>query len=178
MRREIRPATTADVDRLQAIESAADARFEDLFGPEPFGAEAAEPGEARTATPGFVLVAAERPAGPAVGFVHVLEVETVAHLEQLAVVPEQARRGHGGALVEAACAEAARRGYRSITLRTFADVPFNAPFYAAHGFVETPARDAPFFRALEATEAQLGLDRLGRRVLMVRELSPHSDVRS
>lgn len=178
MRREIRPATTADVDRLQAIESAADARFEDLFGPEPFGAEAAEPGEARAAAPGFVLVAAERPSGPAIGFVHVLEVGVVAHLEQLAVVPEQERRGHGGALVEAACAEAARRGHDAITLRTFADVPFNAPFYADHGFAEAPARDEPFFRSLEAAESRLGLDRLGRRVLMVRQLTPHSEARS
>ena len=44
-------------------------------------------GQQRAAAPGFLLVVDGAPEGPAVGFVHVLEVDGLAHLEQLAVLP-------------------------------------------------------------------------------------------
>ncbi|WP_375390294.1 GNAT family N-acetyltransferase [uncultured Amnibacterium sp.] len=157
---EIRSALDADLDLLAGIEDAADRRFVDLFRPERW--DAAPSGRVRAAQPGFVLVAAERPSGPPIGFVHVLEHDG-AHLEQLAVLPEAGRRGHGRALVRAALVESARRGHERVTLRTYADVPWNAPFYASLGFVESEP-DTPFLRGLVATEARLGLDRHGRRV--------------
>jgi GNAT superfamily N-acetyltransferase len=165
----IRPATVRDLDALQGIEDRADRILVELlrpaeWWPAPTGAE-------RAAEPGFLLVAEDADAddGTLVGFAHVLEVDGLAHLEQVAVPPEHGRRGHGGALVEAAAAEAARRGHPRITLRTFADVPWNAPAYARAGFVEEePA--TPFHLRLAETEARLGLDLLGRRIQMGRAL--------
>lgn len=165
----IRPAVAADLAALQGIEDRADRILVELlrpaeWWPAPTGAE-------RAAEPGFLLVAEDADAddGALVGFAHVLEVDGLAHLEQVAVPPEHGRRGHGGALVEAAAGEARRRGHRRITLRTFADVPWNAPAYARAGFVEEePA--TPFHRGLVATEARLGLDLVGRRIQMGREL--------
>ena len=92
-----------------------------------------------------------------------------AHLEQLAVHPDHGRRGIGTALVEAVCAEAAARGFDRVTLRTFADIAWNGPFYARLGFTELvpdPAWMAPMLQA----EARIGLPQAGRRVAMVRHL--------
>ncbi len=52
-----------------------------------------------------------------------------------------------------------------MTLCTFADVPFNAPFYASCGFEES-TRPGQSLAALRIHEAQLGLDDLGRRIVM------------
>jgi hypothetical protein len=68
-------------------------------------------------------------------------------------------------LLEAAIGQARGLGYESMTLCTFADVPFNAPFYASCGFEEL-AEPGPALAALRTHEAQLGLDELGRRVVM------------
>lgn len=162
----IRPAAHADGEATEQIEIAADALLVDRF------AAAAWPppttAEERASSPGFVLVAewaaTGAPARP-VGFVHVLEVDGHAHLEQLSVLPAHGRRGIGRALVTAALAEARRRGHQTVTLRTYADVPWNAPFYASCGFLETsPGTD--FHRRLVVTEDALRLSEHGRRVQM------------
>ena len=160
----VRTATDADLAKLAGIEDEADTVFTALFG-SPLGDEAPS-GAARAAEPGFVLVAAEEDGGDPVGFVHVLETDGHAHLEQLSVLPAHARRGHGRELVHAALDEAADRGHRAVTLRTFAEVPWNAPFYASLGFTEADSPDQPFYRALVETEQQIGLNDLGRRVHM------------
>jgi GNAT superfamily N-acetyltransferase len=151
---------------LEDVEREADTLLEALLRPTtPF---VPAPATERTSAPGFTLVA-EDGTGQLVGFVHVLEDAGEAHLEQVSVRPSHGRRGIGRALVGAACTRARDRGHRSITLRTFADVPWNAPFYRSVGFVETePAGDAQLAR--QAAERTAGLDRLGRRVQMTREL--------
>ncbi|MFC0673387.1 GNAT family N-acetyltransferase [Brachybacterium hainanense] len=175
-RREIRLAGPDDVAALHGIEAAADALFEDLFGPAPFGEDSAADGAERMAEPGFVLVAAEEPGGPAIGFAHVLAplpgLPADAHLEQLAVDPAHLRRGHGRALVEAAVAEAAARSAVRMTLRTYLDVPWNAPFYAACGFIAIDPIDAAIHRQMIRTEEEIGLFAHGPRTLMARDIDP------
>src|ERR1039458_4853842 len=46
-----------------------------------------------------------------------------AHLEQLSVHPDHARRGVGRALLRAGCAWAAAQGHHELTLATYRDVP-------------------------------------------------------
>lgn len=149
----IRFAREEDLDLLAGIEDDADRRFIERFRPEHWGS--AVSGRTRAEEPGFLLVAVEE---EVVGFAHVLERDGLerdgAHLEQLAVRPTSGRRGHGRALVRAGLAEAARRGHEVMTLETYADVPWNAPFYSALGFVETGAAADP------------ALERYGRRVRM------------
>jgi GNAT superfamily N-acetyltransferase len=165
----IRPATGDDVALLEDIENAADGLFLQRFRPDTWAPAAS--GAWRAAQPGYLLVSADSSGGPAVGFVHVLEHEGAAHLEQVAVRPESARRGHGRALVLAALTEAGRRGHDRLTLRTYSDVPWNAPFYASLGFTES-APDTPFLRGIAASEERLGLVRWGRRIQMTVSL-PH-----
>jgi GNAT superfamily N-acetyltransferase len=106
---------------------------------------------------------------PPVGFVEVAEVDGLAHVAEIAVVPRWMRQGIGTALLERACEWARAHDYPAITLITYRDVPWNGPYYAARGFVEL-AELTSGLRALRAREAELGLDAVGPRIAMRREL--------
>lgn len=153
----IRAATPEDLRRLPAIEAAADRLLEAALE----YAALPAPALSTVCEPLYVLVAGT----PAAGFARVDEVGRQAHLEQLAVHPDSAGQGIGRSLVEAALDVARSRGYESMTLCTFADVPFNGPFYASCGF-EVVASPAGALAALRAHESELGLDGLGPRIAM------------
>lgn len=93
-------------------------------------------------------------------------VDGGTHIEQVSVHPHHARRGIGRALIDRAGRDG---GAAALTLTTFADVPWNAPYYARLGF-RVLDEDAltPGLRAIRAHEAALGLDRWPR-VCMRRE---------
>jgi GNAT superfamily N-acetyltransferase len=107
--------------------------------------------------------------GIPVGFAHVELLEpAAAHLEEIDVHPQHGRRGLGTSLVMAVCASAAARGFRSVTLTTFRDVPWNMPFYARLGFEAIPPEEvSPALRSVLADETHRGLDP-ARRVAMRR----------
>lgn len=166
----IRHATDHDHAALEEIERAADCLLIDRFGAADWPAPATA--DDRRSAGGFVLVAAPSPAeavpagfGTPIGFVQVLEGPEYAHLEQLSVRPANGRRGIGRALIVAAQDESRRRGHTRLTLRTYADVPWNAPFYVRCGFEES-APDTPFLRDLVSIEERLGLTAHGRRIQM------------
>lgn len=166
----VRAAAPRDLPLLAAIEDAGDGLFADRFGTLDW--PAASSGEDRAAEPGFLLVAVEAddtaPAGErVVGFAHVVDVDGHWHLDQVAVHPDHGRRGHGAALLDSAVDGVAARGGAELTLTTYADVPWNGPWYARHGFTEVtpwPAFLAPF----AAVEERMGLSRHGRRAAMRR----------
>ena len=163
----IRRATADDLALLHEVEVDADRLFATVF-PE---AEWQPPlsGAERSRLPGFILVASDPVDSDLAGFAHVLEIDGGDHLEQLSVRPLMTRRGHGRALVEAAKHESALRGRKRLTLRTFADVPWNAPFYRSCGFAECDP-DTDFLKDLVNVEQQWGLAAYGRRVQMKAEL--------
>jgi len=163
---EIRFAEAEDFDRLEEIETAADVMFITLFSAEdwPPTTRAAE----RAAYQGFTLLMRREDTG-IVGFVQVLEVDGIAHLEQLSVLPEHGRQGYGRMLVTAAKSEALNRGHRELTLRTYRDVPWNAPFYASCGFTPS-APTSQFQLQLVEVESRLQLERWGARIQMTAPL--------
>ncbi|AXE37238.1 GNAT family N-acetyltransferase [Acidipropionibacterium virtanenii] len=158
----IRPVRADELDQIETIENLADALLIGFLEPDRW--EPAQPGATRAAMPGFLLVA-QAATGHLVGFVHVIEADGLAHLEQVAVLPEYGRRGYGRMLLAAAMNTAHERGHQRLTLRTYADVPWNAPFYRALGFAEEEPTTT-FHRSLVRTEQDLGLDRYGQRVQM------------
>ena len=81
--------------------------------------------------------------------------------------PAHGRQGIGAALLAAAVDEARQLGADRVTLLTYAAVPWNAPYYARHGWQVT-GQLTPGLLALRRREAELGLDRHGQRVAMVR----------
>ncbi|WP_017792092.1 GNAT family N-acetyltransferase [Leucobacter salsicius] len=165
----IRSAHATEFASLVSLEERADAILVEYLGATSW--PNADPD--RSAQLGFTLVAemegVDEGNSTLVGFAQVLLPDGLAHLEQLSVLPEHGRRGIGGALLEATVTEARGRGFAELTLRTYADVPWNAPFYARHGFVESDP-DSDFHRMLVTAEARLGLERYGRRVQMTRVL--------
>jgi len=161
---DIRPAEPDDLAVLPEIDERAESLFRvsGLYLPEiAFPADELAGAKA-------IFVAAR----PAVGFVWVDELDGVAHLAELAVIPGRMRSGLGTALLEAACDWAAA-GYRAITLTTFADVAWNAPFYAARGFAVLEDLSPGLVR-LRDKERAAGLDAVGTRVVMRRELPSRS----
>lgn len=151
----IRQVTPADLAQLEEVESAADTLFIERFKPSYW---APPPGlDERLAHGGDILVIAEDTnssdstdastyrtetvphAGTlstrVAGFMHVLfPTQVHAHVEALSVRPELGRRGYGAALVKAGVQLAKERGMKWITLRTYADVPWNEGFYRRCGF--------------------------------------------
>ncbi|MCQ9163152.1 GNAT family N-acetyltransferase [Arthrobacter sp. STN4] len=161
---EIRPAALSEFSLLPALEADADLAFDTLDPPFGHRGEFPPPGTAESYADAFHIMVAGR---PPVGFARLDIVDGQAHLGQLAVSPEHARQGIGRALVMAAKAWALEAGFHTMTLCTFADVPFNGPFYAGCGFVELPEESlAPELRRLRREESALGLDAMGRRVAM------------
>lgn len=99
---------------------------------------AASPGNFAALWAGHGVFVAEGPDGSPVGFAAALPVDGFLHIAELSVDPDHGRIGLGRALVEAVDRVARRDGFAGVTLTTFRDVPFNAPFYARLGFVELP----------------------------------------
>jgi GNAT superfamily N-acetyltransferase len=80
------------------------------------------------------------------------------HIWEMDVLPAFQRRGIGAGLVRATQIDARNTGFRALTLTTFRDVAWNAPFYARLGFEEVTAIDAHLRLAGElANEADDGL---------------------
>ncbi len=114
-----------------------------------------------------VIVCAGPDARP-VGFAVARPVAGWLHLAELSVDPAHGRKGLGRALVAAVIASAGETGLAGVSLTTFRDVPFNAPFYATMGFAEAWRADAPAALAdLLVREVPDGVD-IGSRVLMLR----------
>lgn len=153
-----------DVPRLVEVSRAADTVFADagvVLPPD-------DPVEMLSHAEGVLV--AEDPFGLVVGLAATVTVDEVPHLEQLAVDPDHGRRGVGGSLVEAVCAEAAAEGHPRLTLTTFRDLPWNGPWYAARGFVVLPRGEwGPGLEEVWRSEADI---RVLPRVVMVREPLP------
>ncbi|MBM7127137.1 4-(cytidine 5'-diphospho)-2-C-methyl-D-erythritol kinase [Dyella flava] len=120
---------------------------------------------------GLVWVALPDGRDEPVGFVW-LDTEQgsdVAGIAEIDVLPEYSRRGIGAALLNHACDWARAAGYHRVDLGTLADVPWNAPFYARHGFAIVDKHDPAFAYARERDRENGFPDTL--RVFMSRPLS-------
>lgn len=166
----VRPASVEHVEQLPEIERQAATRFGDSL-PEAVFAHVTPPASLAAAQQAGLLWVALEPAGDPVGFAIASVRERRVHLEELDVLPRHGRRGVGTALVQAVEDYALRSDCTEITLTTFRDVPWNAPFYARMGFEIIPEQelDADLLRRL-ADESALGLDR-SSRVAMRKPLS-------
>jgi predicted N-acetyltransferase YhbS len=71
-----------------------------------------------------------------VGFAAIRTIGRELHLTELSVARAHQRCGVGSLLIRAMMIDARNSGYRAITLNTYRDIAWNAPFYARFGFVE------------------------------------------
>lgn len=179
----IRRATRADLPTLQAIERAAGEPFRAIgmaaiADDEPPGIEVLEgfrsAGRAWVATGANGTGGDESEDGTPQAYLLTEPVDAAEHIEQISVHPRAARHRIGQALIEHAADRAREAGREALTLTTFADVPWNAPYYARIGFrVLGETELTPGLRKIRAHEAELGLDRWPR-VAMRRELKPRT----
>lgn len=131
----IRLANVAELPALQEIECAAAALF--LQTDYAFLAAAAPTSFDllyQQCQKGLVWVAARGDDQP-VGFVIALPLDGHLYLQEIDVHPAYGRRGLGTRLILAVGEWATRSGYNALTLSTFREVLWNAPFYARLGFV-------------------------------------------
>jgi len=102
-----------------------------------------------------------------VGFALARVVNGHAHLEEIDVHPDHGRRGIGSQLLGAVITWARAAGLPGITLITFRHLPWNAPFYARHGFVQLDYEDASgSLRELIREEAEAGLEPRNRVAML------------
>jgi ribosomal protein S18 acetylase RimI-like enzyme len=83
-------------------------------------------------------------------------VGDVLHILELAVAKGSQQRGIGRRLLDVAMEAARARGLEALTLTTFRQVAWNAPFYARHGFTELSedGLDARLREILRAEDAR------------------------
>jgi putative acetyltransferase len=161
----IATARPTDLPLLPAIELAA-ARMLVGHAPESVLAEVtSQQGLKRAQGLGQLWVALADDVPIGLAHVEILEPGS-AHLEEIDVHPDHGRRGLGTSLVQTVCAWAAARGFWSVTLSTFRDVPWNMSFYSRLGFEAIPPESFTHaLRAVVEDETRRGLDP-GRRVVM------------
>ncbi len=159
----IRAAAVMELPALQDIERAAGLAFRGIGMPEIADDE----------PPALDELAAYQRAGRAwvtigqngrlVAYLLADLVDGNLHVEQVSVHPDCARRGVGRALLEHAAGRAAAGGRPSLTLTTFSEVPWNAPYYERCGFRRLgEAELTPGLLEIRRREAEHGLDRWPR----------------
>ncbi|WJV50776.1 GNAT family N-acetyltransferase [Streptomyces flavofungini] len=171
----IRAPHHGELTRLQDIERAAGRCFRDIGMPEI--ADDAPPtldelAGHRRAGLAWVAVDPADPAEVPVAYLLADRVDGDLHVEQVSVHPDHARHGIGRCLLDHLADRAAADAVPALTLTTFRDVPWNAPYYARCGFVLLDdAELGPGLRAVREKEAAHGLDRWPR-VCMRRPVPP------
>ncbi|MFE5297610.1 GNAT family N-acetyltransferase [Streptomyces sp. NPDC056632] len=168
----IRVATAAELPMLQDIERAAGEAFRplgmgEIADDEPLSLDVLE--GYRSAGRAWVAV---DEGGRPVAYLLMDAVDGAAHIEQVSVHPAAARQGVGRALIEHLAGAAREQGLAALTLTTFAEVPWNAPYYTRLGFRRLDDGDPALtegLRAISRAEAAHGLA-AWPRVCMRREV--------
>lgn len=154
----LRLARKGDAEAMPAIEAAAGQLFQAVDGLSDIAEGHTVPIERleRYIRKGHSLVShvGERMAG----FLVTEPFGRELHIWECSVHPDFQQRGIGAGLLRAAMIDARNSGFRALTLTTFRDVPWNAPFYERLGFEEVTALDAhPRLAGELALEADDGL---------------------
>ena len=141
----IRPGRADEIERFQAIDKAARARYATLPGFDfaaqapPVAAERFGTGEVWGAQVNHALV----------GFVLLQSHVDTIYLANISVVPEASGRGIGAALLAHSLGRARTAGASAVTLATFRTPPWNGPWFRRQRFEPIPEdRINPMLRAI------------------------------
>lgn len=171
----IRLAVAGDIPVMQEVEVAAGRVFatvgmDAVAEDEPFPADVL----LRYLQDGRAWVAVDDADRP-VAYLIADRVDGNAHVEQVSVDPAYGRRGIGARLIEQAARWGREQGAPALTLTTFVEVAWNAPYYERLGFRRLDdAELAPGMRRVRAEEAEHGLERWPRVSMRKQLVGPNS----
>ncbi|RZL21666.1 MAG: GNAT family N-acetyltransferase [Rhodococcus sp. (in: high G+C Gram-positive bacteria)] len=155
----IRLAVPDDLPALQLIETAAGEPFRDVGmdavadDPPPTLDELTKYLEADHI---WVMTDA---ANTILGYALVDIIDVGVHIEQVSVHPLHSRKGFGAQLIDSIADWAGAHHHHVVTLTTFADVPWNAPYYERLGFERIPESTmSPDLIRIRTHEQAAGLD--------------------
>ena len=163
-----RAARPDEIETIRALERASAQRFVGLM--DALAADEPSPADvlaARIETGGLVIAV---DGDALVAFVMFRVVEDHAYVEQVDVLPSHEGQRIGAALLDVVSGRARTAGLKGLSLSTFRDVPWNAPYYRWLGFSDVAdAALTPGMRAIRAEHLARGLDE-DARVFMARRV--------
>jgi GNAT superfamily N-acetyltransferase len=168
----VRPARSDDLETIVEIERSAGEMFRSVgLVPDDDPGSVEELVPYQTGGRAFVGVDADdRPTG----YILLDIVDNAVHIEQVTVHPDHARQRIGQSLIEHAARWATDRWLTALTLTTYVDVPWNAPYYERLGFrFLAEDSETPGLRVIRERERAAGLDEWPR-TCMRRDLLPRS----
>ncbi|MGE0503602.1 MAG: GNAT family N-acetyltransferase [Rhizobiaceae bacterium] len=156
-----------DAPALLAVENRAAALFRDHGYPQVADDPLPDAAAVERLVSGARCWVAAAPDGAPAGFAVAVPLAGWLHLKEVSVDPAHGRLGLGRMLVARVVDAAREAELRGVSLTTFRDVPFNAPFYVKLGFADA-GTDAPEgLRELLTNELPAGVE-ASSRVLMLR----------
>ena len=169
-----RLATLDDIPRIAPIELAAGAAFRDIgMGAVADDDPIAENELAQAVAEGRLWIASDF--GTIRAYLLAIFLPECVHIEQLTVHPDAARRGIGAMLIESVCSDARVIASGVLTLITFRDVPWNAPYYRRICFADLAEESWPAGVADIVHAEQAKGWAMWPRVVMARDLARASE---
>lgn len=159
----IRPARASELTALQSIERSAGLAFAD-YGMAEISAHDPPSVQELLAyvQANHLWVYAPESAGP-VAYMMIDIVDDCVHLEQISVQADYAGYKIGWTLIDWLAVWASAKDYGAITLTTFRDVPWNAPYYQRCGFqILSDSLLGKELLAIRQHETVVGLDKWPR----------------
>ena len=155
----VRLAASGDLCRLHAIEASAAETFTAVGDPLADGSPPTPVAAFRTAMQAGCLWVLESANGELIGFLAGDIVDDSFYVAEIDVLLNHQRKGHGRSLMRWVIDWALTERLTDITLTTFRDVAWNAPFYASMGFKEIPEGElSPHLNSALEQQAARGFD--------------------
>ncbi|HYJ10716.1 MAG TPA: GNAT family N-acetyltransferase [Polyangiaceae bacterium] len=162
----IRLARTDELTRLPAIEMAAAQRFLTSLHPDAAEGHPISVALHQTWLAHDGVWVAEAPPDEIAGFAAWVPLAMDMYVVELDVHPAHAGRRVGARLLDALSALGSQLGFGRLVLRTFRDVPWNAPYYQRLGFdTLSECEEHPELASVRRREASVGLDSTRRSTL-------------
>lgn len=155
---------------VRAVERAAGVRFRDIGMGDIADSDPTPAGIIEDRAAAGRLYVARGPESAIAGFLIWSPKDGCAYIEEVSVHPDHAGHRLAQRLIDALAADARGR-YGALTLATFREVAWNAPYYRRLGFAELPRAEIGAEHAESwRRQSEHGLD-MTRRLFMIRPLA-------